>query len=130
MHVAIQVSYVFFCCFFFGILCYPDSVCNLTAASIVVNCSHLVACWQQQADCQGGLYVDNFGYQLTNGTSVVEGGDVTSNCVSFNLSTTMPNVDGYMLSIWGQASPGNGPPTTLQAIAATGRVITMLVVYI
>ena len=111
--------------FFLGVLCYPDSVCHLTNTSIVVNCSHLVACWQQQPDCQGGLYVDNFGYQLTNGTSVVEGGDVTSNCVSFNLSTTMPNVNGYMLFVWGQASPGNGPPTTIKAIAATGRVITV-----
>ena len=91
---------------FFGILCYPDGVCNLTAASIVVNCSRLVACWQQQPDCQGGLYVDSFGYQLTDGTSVVEGGVVTSNCVSFNLSTTIPNVDGYMLSVWDRLLQG------------------------
>ena len=74
--------------------------------------------------------MDSFGYQLTNGTSVVESGIVTNTCVSFNLSTTIPNVDGYILSIWGQASPGNGPPTTLKAIAATGSLITMLVVYI
>ena len=115
---------------FFCILCSPDEVSELTNASIVATCSHLVACWQQQPDCQGGLYVDNFGYQLTNGTSMVEGGVVTNTCVSFNLSTTMPNVDGYMLSIWGQASPGNGPPTTLQAIAATGSLVSMHIMYV
>ena len=74
--------------------------------------------------------MDSFGYQLTNGMFLAEGGVVTNTCVSFNLSTTMPNVDGYMLFVWGQASPGNGPPTTLKAIAATGSVITVLVVYI
>ena len=96
----------------------------------MVTCSHLiVACWQQQPDCQGGLYVDGFGYQLTSGTSVVESGVVTNTCVSFNLSTTIPNVDGYILSIWGQASPGNGPPTTLKPIAATGSVISVHIVY-
>ena len=98
-----------------------DKVCNLTNASIVVTCSHLiVACWQQQPDCQGGLYVDGFGYQLTIGISVVESGVVTNTCISFNLSTTIRNVDEYTLSIWGQAPPGNGPKTILKPIAQTG----------
>ena len=67
--------------------------------------------------------MDDFGYQLINGTSVVESGVVTNTCISFNLSTTIRNVDEYTFSIWGQAPPGNGPKITLKPIALTGIIL-------